>query len=234
MNLVVSCEHATARVPERYAALFASADARAALASHRGFDDGARALARDLSRALDAPLVAARATRLLVDPNRSRTNRVVFSEITRGLPREERERLLERWWAPHRDAVAAAVNEAARGAVLHLSVHSFTPVWDGAERAVDLGLLYDPSRRRERAFCDALHAALAAREPGWRVRRNQPYRGTADGLTTALRRAFREARYLGVELEVNQRLVADAGAWRAARRAIVGAVADAISAATAG
>jgi hypothetical protein len=36
------------------------------------------------------------------------------------------------------------------------------------------------------------------------LRRNYPYRGQSDGLTTALRRQF-GARYLGIELEINQR-----------------------------
>ncbi|MNC89676.1 hypothetical protein D3C83_56490 [compost metagenome] len=37
-----------------------------------------------------------------------------------------------------------------------------------------------------------------------RVRRNYPYRGIADGLPTWLRRRYPNARYGGVELEVNQ------------------------------
>lgn len=226
MNLVVSCEHATARVPKAYAARFAGAED--VLASHHGFDAGSLELARDVARATGAPMFAARATRLLVDANRSLGTRALFSEFTRELPADERARVVASYWRPHRDALTAAVREAPRGVVLHLSVHSFTPVWKGVERAVDLGLLYDPSRGKERAFCDALARELGRVEPAWRVRRNQPYRGTADGATTAMRRAFAASRYLGVELEVNQRLVADAGSWRATRRAIVQAIAAAV------
>jgi hypothetical protein len=39
------------------------------------------------------------------------------------------------------------------------------------------------------------------------VRRNYPYRGTADGFTTYLRRQFSARKYLGIELEVNQSLL---------------------------
>ncbi|MEN9581780.1 MAG: hypothetical protein RJA70_4789, partial [Pseudomonadota bacterium] len=41
-------------------------------------------------------------------------------------------------------------------------------------------------------------------EPAARLRRKYPYLGKADGLTTALRREFAPAAYLGLELEVNQ------------------------------
>ena len=39
--------------------------------------------------------------------------------------------------------------------------------------------------------------------------RNRPYRGTADGLTTALRSRYLPSRYFGIELEVNQRFFSD-------------------------
>ena len=39
------------------------------------------------------------------------------------------------------------------------------------------------------------------------MRRNAPYRGDADGLTTALRRERPASRYCGVELELNQAAV---------------------------
>ena len=41
---------------------------------------------------------------------------------------------------------------AARKQVLHVAVHSFTPVLHGERRNADVGLLYDPARPRERAF----------------------------------------------------------------------------------
>jgi hypothetical protein len=45
------------------------------------------------------------------------------------------------------------------------------------------------------------------------VRRNRPYRGAADGLTTHLRRKL-GPRYLGIELEVSQRFFAADGSPR--------------------
>jgi predicted N-formylglutamate amidohydrolase len=109
--------------------------------------------------------------------------------------------------------------------VLHLSVHSFTPVWDDVERDIDIGLLYDPSRARECAFVQDYIDALQSRAPKLRVRRNKPYRGTADGLTTAFRKQFRPTRYLGIELEVSQRFqLGPPGQWRTVRGALCAAL----------
>lgn len=206
-GLVLSCEHGGNRVPAQLAALFRG---RARwLASHRGWDPGALAAARDLARASGAPLVAHTVTRLLVDANRSPSNPAVFSAATRALAPECRARLLERYHRPHWQRVRRALRAAgARGGpVLHLAVHSFTPRFRGERRDFEIGLLYDPQRRRERALAAVWKRRLGALEPALRVRRNAPYRGDADGLTTALRRELGPARYLGLELELGQAIL---------------------------
>jgi len=73
----------------------------------------------------------------------------------------------------------------------------------GNSRRFDVGLLYGPKRPAERRFCSAWQRQLRDAAPSLRVRRNAPYRGSSDGLTTALRREF-GPRYLGIELEINQ------------------------------
>jgi predicted N-formylglutamate amidohydrolase len=191
-------------VPREHRALFRGKGKL--LASERGWDAGALAVARRLARALHAPLIAATTTRLLVDLNRAPHNPAVFSELTRDLPQEHRERLLARHHRPHRDRVRASV-AAQRGRVLHLAVHSFTPVWRGAERRFEIGIHYDPGRRRERRLAQDWQRQLGLACPELRVRRNAPYRGNTDGLTTALRREFPAVRYLGLELELNQRAI---------------------------
>jgi predicted N-formylglutamate amidohydrolase len=209
-RVLLTCEHGGNRVPPAYRRLFRGKGKL--LASHRGHDPGALRLARALHRLSGWELLACTVTRLLVEPNRSLGHPRLFSEVTRGLPERERARLLERYWRPHRDRVHAAIARRP-GPVLHLGVHTFTPVLDGHVRTMDVGLLYDPARRRERALCARWRDALRKRRPDLRVRRNAPYRGAADGLTTTLRRRFAEARYTGVELEVNQALFRD-GRWR--------------------
>jgi predicted N-formylglutamate amidohydrolase len=203
-SLVISCEHASNRVPAAYRALFR--DDPALLQTHAGWDIGAANLARTLGRDLGAPVFLATWTRLLIDANRSLRHGAVFSRWTRALPAEQRAALVSTLYLPYRSAVKAAIAERLRGdgRVLHVAVHSFTPRLRGVSRNADIGLLYDPRRRRERDFCLAWQAALTAAAPRLRVRRNYPYRGTSDGFSVALRRALPASRYACIELEVNQ------------------------------
>ena len=221
-GLVVSCEHGGNTVPAAYAYLFRGCEQL--LQSHRGFDAGALELARELAARCRAPLRFSTVSRLLVDLNRSIGSRSLFSEITRKADRAEQSAIVERFYMPFRQKVLTALRDGLRRyqPVVHLSVHTFTPVLAGVERRADVGLLYDPRRRLERAFCRRWRSALRAEARGLTVRMNYPYRGRADGLTTYLRTLFAPEAYLGIELEVNQKFVlAEPDRWPSVKRAVV-------------
>ena len=213
-RFLVSCEHASNRVPAAYAPLFAGA--AGVLATHRGYDLGALDVARAFGRTLDVTPLAAKTTRLVVDLNRLPTNRNVFSAYTRSLPAEQRAAALDTHYWPYRKAVEGSVVQALEGgeAVLHISTHSFTPVLRGEVRNCDIGFLYDPREAGEVRFVEAWYAALAAAAPELTLRRNYPYRGVSDSLVTHLRRHYGRRGYVGMELELNQKHVGSAG-WRA-------------------
>jgi len=213
--VVISCEHASRRVPARYRRLFSGREA--VLRSHAGWDIGAAALARALARNVGAPVFLASWTRLLIDANRSPHHRALFSKWTRVLSDDARNELVATLYTPYRRAVEAAIAERLRTGqrVLHVSVHSFVPRLRGETRNAEVGLLYDPQRRRERDLCLTWQAALAAAAPHLRVRRNYPYRGTSDGFSVALRRALPASRYACIELEVNQSCIARRDVQRA-------------------
>jgi len=227
--VVVTCEHASAAVPPSLRAALGNAGRRRH--GHRAFDRGAAALARSLAARLDAPLVLGTVSRLVVNLNRSPHNSAVFSECTRRLPRTRRDGLLRELHAPHWLAVERAVRAAREkaGIVVHLGAHSFVPMLHGRRRAFDVGLLYAPSRRRETRLCREWRVALLRREPWLHVRMNQPYRGVADGLTTALRRRLPARAYLGIEVEVNQALLRSPARWRRVRTALADTAALAVS-----
>jgi predicted N-formylglutamate amidohydrolase len=208
---LVTCEHGGNRIPAPCQALFAGQ--QALLDSHRGFDAGALTMARALAAAFDAPLVASTVSRLVVDLNRSHRHPRLFSEPMRAAPAALRADVLARHYTPYRTEVEDLVRQfAAHGRrVIHVSSHSFTPVLDGRVRGADVGLLYDPARPGESDLCARWKAALAATAPGLRVRRNHPYAGRDDGLTSHLRRLFSPAVYVGIELELNQRFVLTGG-----------------------
>jgi predicted N-formylglutamate amidohydrolase len=227
--LVVTCEHGGNRIPSEYAGLFRGW--RRVLSTHRGFDAGALVVARDLGAALAAPVVASTTSRLLIDLNRSLSNRNAWSDATRGLPTAVRDRIVRRHYAPHREQVEAIVAGAVADGhrAIHVASHSFTPILDGRVRTADVGLLYDPARAAEAALAARWKDAFADVAPGLRVRRNYPYAGKNDGLTSSLRRRFSAARYVGMEIEVNQAYVIARGLpWRRVRAAIVATLRSAI------
>lgn len=204
--MVLSCEHGGNRVPREYRRLFRGK--KRLLESHRGWDPGAREVARRLSAELGAPMVAGRVTRLLVDLNRRRDSPELWSKWTSALDEKERARIVRAYYAPYRDAVRSlVVGELRRGTnVLHVSVHSFTPVLRGKVRKADVGLLFDPRRAGERRICSAVAAGIRRADPRLVVRSNYPYLGIDDALTTALREELDPRRYFGIEIEMNQRL----------------------------
>jgi predicted N-formylglutamate amidohydrolase len=181
-------------------------------------------MARALARAFRAPLVTASTTRLLVDLNRSIGHPQLFSAATRGAPATVRKAIVAQYYCPYRTQVEGLVRHSvARGRrVIHISSHSFTPRLDGKVRRADVGLLYDPGRRGEAELCARWKASLAAFAPRLRVRRNYPYAGKGDGLTSRLRLLFPHGAYVGIELEVNQRIFFAAGRhWATLRRVLI-------------
>jgi predicted N-formylglutamate amidohydrolase len=212
---LLSCEHGGNGVPRLYRSLFSGAGDL--LQSHRGYDIGALDFARRLAAALGVPLHANGVTRLLVDANRSLSSRTLFSEFSRNQPAFRRESILATYYHPYRRVIDAEVSAAiASGArVIHLSVHSFTPVFAGAVRRADIGLLYDPRRRAELVLCRQWQQRLQREGAGLRVLCNDPYRGTSDSVVTALRRLHDEKSYLGIEIEINQKYPqGDPISWR--------------------
>jgi len=220
--LVITCEHGGNRIPTRYRHLFD--EHRALLESHRGFDRGALTMARAASKALRAPLLAATVSRMLVDLNRSIGHPQLHCGAIRNLSAPLRRQILARYYVPYRAEAECLVKLAIarQGWVVHLSCHSFTPSLDGKLRTADIGLLYDPARPQERTFCARWKAALEIQAPDLRVRRNYPYAGRNDGLTTWLRKRLPPDAYLGIELELNQMHVArTACQWADLRQSII-------------
>jgi predicted N-formylglutamate amidohydrolase len=194
------------------------------LDSHRGYDLGALRMARALALGLAAPLVSSTTSRLVIDLNRSIGHPQLYSAATRAVAASVRKEIAAQYYYPYRDEVERLVRRsAARGRrMIHIASHSFTPKLDGRLRRADVGLLYHPGRRAEVELCARWKAALAAAAPELQVRRNYPYAGKGDGLPSYLRLRYPGGAYVGIELEVNQKIVLGAGrGWSALRRVLI-------------
>lgn len=175
--VLLICEHASAFIPPQFGDLGLGPEARA---SHIAWDPGALGVARALSRLLDAPLVHAAVSRLVIDLNRAPTDIdsiPVRSERTdipsnRGLDERERAARIATFYEPFHAAVDAfAEARRATGRVdAIVSIHSFTPVYHDVPRPWQIGLIFDDDARLARVVGDEL-----GRIAGLEVGLNQPY-----------------------------------------------------------
>ncbi|NKC33172.1 N-formylglutamate amidohydrolase [Falsiroseomonas selenitidurans] len=170
--LLLVCEHASNHIPARYHALGLPP---AALQRHIAWDIGAAALAGRLAALLDAPLVLSGYSRLLIDcnrppgvpssiPARSEATDIPGNQALPAAAAAEREAL---FFTPFQQQVAAMLP----GRRWLLGVHSFTPVFLGAARPWQAGVLYGAATD----FGAALIAGLRA-DPALTVGDNEPYR----------------------------------------------------------
>jgi predicted N-formylglutamate amidohydrolase len=221
-SMVITCEHGDNRIPEPFRFLFN--DHQALLDSHLGFDPGALSMAKELATAFAVPLVTSIVSRLLVDLNRSIGHPYLHSEPIRNASAEIRQQILKYYYQPYRDHTEKLIRQEIEdhGQVVHLSSHSFTPELNGKVRNADIGLLYDPSRPGEVDLCERWKLALKTCAPDLRVRRNYPYEGKDDGLTSWFRKRLSPTNYVGIELEINQKRIIRTGRhWTELRKMIV-------------
>lgn len=219
MKLIITCEHGGNEIPPAYHAFFQHQ--QQALNSHRGYDQGTLDLFEEVKFLVDFSLKS-EVSRLLVELNRSLHHRQLFSEISKKFSAEIKEEILQLYYFSYRNSVEKQIETWIRfhEKVIHLSLHSFTPIFNGIERNADVGILYDSSKTNEKNFSKNFKLQLQQELPGFKIRFNYPYLGKADGLTTYLRKKF-PANYTGIELEINQKYVVENQFSAAIKQAIV-------------
>jgi predicted N-formylglutamate amidohydrolase len=181
---VLICEHASRLLPKRLGTLGLT---EAELQSHIAWDIGAEKVARLLSRLMDAPLLLQRYSRLAYDCNRPPESPGAVPEVSeltvipgnKRLSAEDRLARTREIYRPFHDGVSRVLDRrAAEGRrSLVVSIHSFTPVFKGKQRSVELGILHDRDA--------ALSSKLIKSFPNVDARLNEPY-GPKDGVLHTL------------------------------------------------
>jgi len=224
-GVVLVCEHASSLLPPSAGDLGLSPEA---LSSHIAWDPGALAIARRLSTTLDGLLVYQRFSRLIYDCNRPPESPAAMPEKSeiyeipgnRDLGPAERYARTAALYIPFHDRVAAEITRL-QGAGLQpviVTVHTFTPVYFGKPRAVEIGILHDADSRLADAMLEASKGGT------YRVERNSPY-GPEDGVTHTLRLHAIPQGLANVMIEVRNDLVRDS----AGVEAVASYLADLIS-----
>jgi predicted N-formylglutamate amidohydrolase len=180
---VFICDHASNFVPDEFAGLGLD---RAELTRHIAWDPGAAPVAQRMAAALDAVLIEARISRLVIDCNRALDAPDLIPAVSETTPipgnarltETERSRRIALAYQPFHAAVEAvlAARLAAGRETRVVSVHSFTPVYKRGVRPWQIGILHDEDRRLAKPLIDAL-----SRLAGIVVGVNQPY-SPADGV----------------------------------------------------
>jgi predicted N-formylglutamate amidohydrolase len=173
--LLLICEHASNHLPSPYGTLGLSRQERE---SHIAWDPGALGVARGLAQRLDAPLVHATVSRLVVDLNRDPSapdSITALSERTpvpgnANLSAAERDRRIREVYEPFHRAVGDFIDRRETATRAVVSVHSFTPVYRETSRPWHIGLIHDADERLARAA-----AAQLSRDAALVLGMNQPY-----------------------------------------------------------
>jgi len=208
--VLIICEHASCTLPEYFGDLGLSNEA---LSSHIAWDPGALAVARKMGDNLDATLVYQRFSRLIYDCNRPPESAGAMPEISeiytipgnQHLQAADRQARTDALYIPFHDRIRALLKERAareQNTVI-VTVHSFTPVYNGKQRAVELGILHDEDSWLADRMLDA-----AAHSPLYRTERNEPY-GPEDGVTHTLKLHGLANGLHNVMIEVRNDLIGD-------------------------
>ena len=203
---LIVCEHASNHIPYQYADLGLSPDN---LKSHIAWDPGAGAVAGYLSELFDAPYVRGEVSRLVYDCNRppSATDAIPARSEHTDIPGNmnlddiERDQRIWQVYLPFRQCLEGVLETMEDRHAL-VTIHSFTPVYGGKNRSVELGILHDEDSR----LADGL-LADASRFTKLDVQRNQPY-GPENGVTHTLREHGLKHGLLNVMIEIRNDLLA--------------------------
>lgn len=206
--VLLVCEHASRRMPEKMGSLGLSAEA---LESHIAWDPGALAVSQLLVKSLDAALIHQRFSRLVYDCNRPPDADAAMPAISEvfeipgnsNISAAERLARTDALYVPFRESLSDFIKRRKAGgrASVLVTMHTFTPVYHGKKRDVEVGILHDEDSR----LADAM-LSVAEKSARYAIRRNEPY-GPADGVTHTLVEHGLKNGLLNVMIEIRNDLV---------------------------
>jgi len=223
--LVLVCEHASAYIPKYFNGLGLTDEIKN---SHIAWDPGAFELAKCLSSKFDAPLVHSNISRLVYDCNRNTgeasamTARSELFDVPGNveISSSETQARIEQIYNPFSIALDKVITEKKSSvaepsvaepsgaepsiaAPLLVTIHSFTPVYFGQKRNVEIGILHSSDSQ----LADEM-LSLAPMFNDIKIERNQPY-GPADGVAHTLEEHGIKNNLPNVMIEVRNDLLAD-------------------------
>lgn len=174
-EILLVCDHASNAIPRKLGTLGLGVDD---LASHIAWDPGAAWVARRLAELLDAPLVLAGYSRLVIDCNRPLVSPQSIAEQSAGIPvpgnlhlsPRARAVRVDELFHPYQQTIARILDERGLRTTTVLAIHSFTPVLGDQVRPWPISVAHG----RDRTLAASLLAGL--RQTGdFLIGDNEPY-----------------------------------------------------------
>ncbi len=178
--ILITCDHAANRIPASLSNLGMEASM---LERHIAYDIGARQVAMALSKRFDAPMLLSTYSRLVIDLNRHLDDPTLIVDVSdsttifgnRNLSATQKRERINTIFRPYHDMHGRLVDQlvARHATPFILSVHSFTPTFNGSTRPWHFGVLWDR--------CESLAKKLVRglrQDNTLCVGENQPYHAT--------------------------------------------------------
>ena len=209
-HVLITCEHAHNVLPPPYN--WGESDSQFS-PTHWAFDIGARETTIELAQRIGAVAILAKYSRLLLDANRLITSDTLFRthcdgtelELNKNISIEERYNRINKYHAPFYHVLGEAVQELEPSFIL--SIHTFTPNYQGSIREVEIGVLYE-----EENVDIASYMVKEFSKRGYDARFNEPWSGCVGilaGNVAACTYSMAKPRIRGIELEIRNDLASN-------------------------
>ncbi|MBL4808133.1 MAG: N-formylglutamate amidohydrolase [Rhodobacteraceae bacterium] len=203
--ILVLCDHASNVVPACVNGGSLGIDP-SDMQRHIAFDIGAKELAQKLAVKLNAPMLATKFSRLVIDPNRGEDDPTILMKVydgtiisgNRHADADERERRIAAFHRPYHAAISDQIDRmiASGNTPVLISIHSFTPqLRSRPKRPWHVGILWDHDARIPKPLIDML-----AKNPDICVGDNEPYSGDLRGDTMCFHATKRGLPHVLIEL----------------------------------
>lgn len=177
-QIIVTCDHASNYVPVEINGGNLGLPANDMM-RHIAYDIGALGVATRLGELLNAPVIASKFSRLVIDPNRGEDDPTLIMQLydgtlipgNRRLSQADRDFRLANLYRPYHDALASLVS--GRPSPILIAIHSFTSqLASRPKRPWHIGILHENDQRIAIPLLNRLR-----RETELCVGENEPYGG---------------------------------------------------------
>lgn len=205
-SILIVCEHASNHVPPHLDSLGLPQEV---LETHVAWDPGARGVAEAMQSRLPAVLVQSQVSRLVYDCNRppEAPSAIPAKSEIYGIPANAnlttaaRQERVEHVYKPFEQAIRTEIKKRRAKLYLMITIHSFTPIYHGRPRDVELGILHGNDTR----FAHAMMAHIPSPQV-YDIRLNEPY-SAQDGVAHTLNLHASANGLMNVMIEIRNDLI---------------------------